>query len=94
LTESDNNGTGEENLRISSSSDDRSTAAASGPEVTSQTKSATTARLRVLAPSDHITCLRQKNLRRRDDVIISGGHVMSNSVPKADADNKSVNEEW
>jgi len=87
-------GTGEENLRISSSTDDRSLAAASRPEVTSQTKSATTARPRVLAPSDHITCLRQKNLRRRDDVITSGGHMMSNSAPEAAADNKSVNGEW
>ena len=71
-------------------------AVASGPQVTSQTNSsAKAARPRVLAMSDHISCLRQKNMRRRDDVITSGVHVTSNGASESATDNKfGVNGDW
>jgi len=87
-------GNGQQNLRTSSSTDDRPQGAAGGPPVTSETKSSTAARPRVLALSDHITCLRQKNQRHRDDVVTSGGHVTSNSASEPAADDKCVNREW
>ena len=89
VSEPENNG--EHNLRASSSTDDRSLARASRPQVTTQT---TPVRPHVLALSDHITCLRQKNLRRRDDVITSGDHVISNSASEHATDDESVNGEW
>ena len=89
VSEPENNG--EQNLRASSSTDNHSLARASRPQVTTQT---TPVRPHVLALSDHITCLRQKNLRRRDDVIASGDHVISNSASEHATDDKSVNGEW
>jgi len=77
---------GERNLRTSSSADSRSQDGASGPQET--TSSA--ARPRVLALSDHITCLRQKNLRRGDDVISSGELSISDGASEPEADNKYV----
>jgi len=79
-----------QNLRTSSSTDARSLGGASRP---SANDSSTLTGPRVLALSDHITCLRQKNLRRRDDVITSGGHVSSNGACEPDADGKCVNGE-
>ena len=68
----------EQNLRSDSSSDARSLDGASGPS----------------ALSDHITCLRQKHLRRHgDDVITSGDHVTSNGARQPEADGRCVNAE-
>jgi len=88
------NDNGKPNFRTSSSMDDSSLSAASGSKATSQTKGSRSARPQVLALSDHITCLRQKNLRRRADVITSGDHVIPNSDTEPTSDNKGVNGEW
>ena len=82
----------DDNLRTASSPDRLVTAG--GPQVASQTESSTATRPHVLALSDHISCLRQKNQRRRGDVISSGDHVMSNGASEPVADSKHVNGEW
>ena len=83
-------GSGEPALRTASSTDDRPPDGARGPQVSSGT---TAVRPRVLALMDHITCLRQKNLRCRDDVTGSGDHVTSSSAPEPAADDRCVNGE-
>jgi len=78
----------EQDLRTSITADERPQGGDNGPQVTA-------ARPRVLALNDHITCLRQKNLRRRDDVIRPGDHVTSSSVSEpASAEDKGIDAEW
>jgi len=74
-------GAGQPNWQTARPTDDRPLqVGASGPQETSETPSSTAARPQVLALSDHITCLRQRNLRCRDDVITSGDHVTTGGV--------------
>ena len=62
--------------------------------ITSENGNLAANRPHVLTLSDHITCLRQKNLRRHDDVISSSDHVTSNAASEPDGeDDKCISGE-